>query len=64
MYDEADDKKQSSILARWVLTEKMIRGKTQVKTWLVKCDFEDASSDDVRKDSPNCGRENLNHYLH
>ena len=26
---------------------------------LVTCDFEDASRDDVRKDCPTCGRENL-----
>ena len=37
----------------------MIEGKIQVKAQLVACGFEDASRDDVRKDSPTCGRENL-----
>ena len=31
MYDEVDDEQQSSISVRWVLTEKLIEGKTQVK---------------------------------
>ena len=59
VYDEVDDEKQSSISVRWVLTEKMIEGKTQVKARLVARGFEDASRDDERKDSPTCGRENL-----
>ena len=59
VYDEVDDEKQSSISVRWVLTEKMIEGKTQVKARPVACGFEDAGRDDVRKDSPTCGRENL-----
>ena len=42
VYDEVDDKKQSSISVRWVLTEKLIEGKTQVKARLVACGFEDA----------------------
>ena len=48
MYDEVDDEKQSSISVRWVLTEKLIEGKTQVKARLVACGFEDAGRDDVR----------------
>ena len=48
MYDEVDDEQQSSISVRWVLTEKLIEGKTQVKAWLVACGFEDAGRDDVR----------------
>ena len=59
VYDEVDDEKQSSISVRWVLTEKMIEGKTQVKARLVARGFEDAGRDNVRKDSPTCGRENL-----
>ena len=59
VYDEVDDEKQSSISVRWVLTEKLIEGKTQVKARLVARGFEDAGRDDVRKDSPTCGRENL-----
>ena len=31
VYDEVDDEQQSSISVRWVLTEKLIEGKTQVK---------------------------------
>ena len=37
----------------------MIDGKTQVKARLVVRGFEDASRDDVSKDSPTCGKENL-----
>ena len=59
MYDEVDVEKQSSISIRWVLTEKIIKGKRQVKARLVARGFEDASRNDVRKDSPTCGRENL-----
>ena len=59
VYDEVDDEKQSSISVRWVLTEKMIEGKTQVKARMVAPGFEDAGRDNVRKDSPTCGRENL-----
>ena len=59
MYDELDDEKQSSISVRWVLTEKLIERKTQVKARLVARGFEDAGRDNVRKDSPTCGRENL-----
>ena len=33
VYDEVNDEKQSSISIRWVLTEKMTEGKTQVD-WL------------------------------
>ena len=49
LYDEVDDEKQSSISIKWVLTEKMIEGKTQVKAQLVAHGFEDARRDDVRK---------------
>ena len=59
MYDELDDEKQSSISVRWVLTEKLIERKTQVKARLVARGFEDAGRDDVRKNSPPCERENL-----
>ena len=59
MYDELDDEKQSSISVRWVLTEKLIERKTQVKARLVARGFEDAGRDDVRKNSPTCERENL-----
>ena len=59
MYDEVDDKKQSSISARWVLTKKLIEVKTQVKARLVTRGFEDAGRDDGGNDSPTCGRENL-----
>ena len=59
LYDEVDDEKQSSISLSWVLTEKMIEGKTQVKDQLLAHGFEDAGRDDVRKDSPTGGRENL-----
>ena len=58
MYDEVDDEKQSSISVRWVLTGKIIEGKTQVKARPVACGFEDAGRDDVKKDPPTCGREN------
>ena len=37
----------------------MSEGKTQVKAWLIAHGFEDASKDDVKKDSPTCERENL-----
>ena len=57
LYDEVDDEKQSSISLSWVLTEKMIEGKTQVKDQLLAHGFEDADRDDVRKDSPTGGRE-------
>ena len=33
MYDEVDDEKQSSISVRWVLTEKMIKGKSTGHMW-------------------------------
>ena len=59
MYDELDDEKQSSISVSWVLTEKLIERKTQVKARLVARGFEDAGRDDVRKNSPTCERENL-----
>ena len=59
VYDEVDDKKQSSISARWVLTKKLIEVKTQVKARLVTRGFEDAGRDDGGNDSPTCGRENL-----
>ena len=42
VYDEVDDEKQSSISVRWVLTEKLIEEKTQVKARLVARGFEDA----------------------
>ena len=35
VYDEVNDEKQSSISIRWVLTEKLTEGKTQVKARLV-----------------------------
>ena len=59
VYDEVDGDKQTSILVRWILTEKVIRGKTQIKGGLVPHGFEDASRDNVRRDSPTCRRENL-----
>ena len=59
MYDEVDNKKQSSISVRWLLTEKLTEGKTWVKARLVTRGFEDAGRDDVRKDSLSCLRENL-----
>ena len=59
VYDEVDDKEQSSISARSVLTKKLIEVKTQVKARLVTSGFEDAGRDDGRNDSPTCGRENL-----
>ena len=58
MYYEVDEEKESSISVRWVLTEKLIEGKTQVKARLVARGFEDAGRNDVRKDSPTCEREN------
>ena len=44
---------------RQILTEKMIKWKTQVKAGLVAHGFEDASRDNVRRDSPTCRTENL-----
>ena len=35
VYDEVNDEKQSSIFIKWVLTEKLTEGKTQVKARLV-----------------------------
>ena len=57
--DEVDDDKKKLILVKWVLTKQTIKGKTQVKARLVGHGFEDASRDDVRKDSATCRRENL-----
>ena len=37
----------------------MIEGKTQIKFRLVARSFEDSSRDELRKDSPTGGRENL-----
>ena len=51
--------KQSSISVRQVLTEKMIKGKRQVKARLVARGFKDAGRDDVKQDSSTFGRENL-----
>ena len=59
VYEKVDDKKQNSILIRWVLNENMIEGKTQVKAQLVAHGFEVVSRDVVSKDSQTCGRENL-----
>lgn len=62
MYDEVHDEKQVSVLVRWVLTENLIKRKTQFETRLVACGLEDTSRDDVRKDSPACLRENLRFF--
>ena len=62
VYDEVHDEKQVSVLVRWVLTENLIKRKTQFETWLVPCGLEDTSRDDVRKDSPACLRENLRFF--
>ena len=59
VYDEVDDEKQSSISVRQVLTEKMIKGKRQVKARLVARGFKDAGRDDVKQDSSTFGRGNL-----
>ena len=57
-YHGVDEKKQSPISVRWVVTEKMIEGKIQFKARLASR-FEDSNRDDVKKNSYNCGRENL-----
>ena len=59
VHEQVDDEKQSSISVKKALAEKMVERKTQVKARRVAHGFEDASRDDVRKDSSTCERENL-----
>ena len=42
-----------------MITEKIIEGVSRTKTWLVAWRFEEINGNNIRKDSPICGKENL-----
>ena len=56
VYVEVDDVGQLSTSSRWVITEKLRSGVTEVKARLVARGFEEHSLD-IRKDSPTCSKE-------
>ena len=57
VYDEVQDKGQSCISVRWVITPKSIDGKLTTKARLVAKGFQEVQ--DFRTDSPTCSRESL-----
>ena len=58
VYKEVTDKGQDVITTRWVITEKVHDGNTQIKARLVARGFEEDSLD-IRTDSPTISKENF-----
>ena len=56
VYEEVDDVGQKTLSVRWVVTEKIKKGKTIVKARLVARGFEEDTLD-FKKDSPTCSKE-------
>ena len=59
VFAEVEDKGQSAISSRWVITEKYKEGEKFVKARLVARGFEEDQINDIRKDSPTCGKDSL-----
>ena len=57
VYDEVQDNNQPCISLRWVLKEKVISGKPEIKARLCARGFEE--NNDFHTDSPTCSREGL-----
>ena len=59
VFAEVEDKGQSAISSRWVITEKYKEGEKFVKARLVARGFEEDQINDIRKDSLTCGKDSL-----
>ena len=59
VYVEEEDVGQQCISTRWVITEKYKEGSRVVKARLVARGFEERNLNDIRKDSPTCGKDSL-----
>ena len=58
VFEEVEDTGQGKISMRWVPTEKIVDGKTILKTRLVVRGFEE-DTENLRKDSPTCTKESV-----
>ena len=58
VFEEVEDTGQGTISMRWVPTEKIVDGKTILKTRLVVRGFEE-DTENLRKDSPTCTKESV-----
>ncbi len=59
VFTEVEDEGQAAVSCRWVITEKYKEGERFVKARLVARGFEEAEINDIRKDSPTCGKDSL-----
>ena len=59
VFSEVEDEGQIGVSCRWVITEKYKDGKRLVKARLVARGFEEAEVNEIRKDSPTCGKDSL-----
>ena len=57
VFEEVDDKGQKAISARWIITEKVKKGKRKIKARLVARGFEEEEITET--DSPTCAKEAL-----
>lgn len=62
VYSEVPDEGQDTISVRWIVTEKVKNGVSQIKARLVARGFEEETST-MRKDSPTCAKESIRGLL-
>ena len=62
IYTEVDNKGQDYTTTWWVITEKFMYNR-KVKARLVACGFEEEDLSTLCKDSPTCGKENIQVFL-